>query len=67
VPADSMPDGLRQFAEANPFTTVVDAVRSLWLSTPANSDVWMAFVWCAVLIGIFAPLAIRRYRTVAAT
>ena len=27
VPVDSMPDGLRQFAEANPITTVVDAVR----------------------------------------
>jgi ABC transporter DrrB family efflux protein len=66
VPAASMPDGLRQFAEANPFTTVVDAVRSLWLGTPAHSDVWMAFVWCAALIAIFAPLAVRRYRTVAA-
>ncbi|HWK26022.1 MAG TPA: ABC transporter permease [Solirubrobacter sp.] len=66
VPASSMPDGLRQFAEANPFTTVVDAVRSLWLGTPANTDVWMAFVWCFVLLGIFAPLAARRYRQVAA-
>ena len=51
VPAESMPDGLRQFAEANPFTTVSDAVRSLWLNTPANSDVWMAFIWCAVADG----------------
>ena len=31
VPAATMPDGLRQFAEANPFTTVADAMRSLWL------------------------------------
>ena len=66
VPADSMPDGLRQFAEANPFTTVVDAVRSLWLGTPAATDVWMAFVWCAVLVAVFAPLAVRRYRAVSA-
>ena len=66
VPASTMPDGLRQFAEANPFTTVSDAMRSLWLDTPANSDVWMAFVWCFVLIAVFAPLAVRRYRTVAA-
>jgi ABC-2 type transport system permease protein len=67
VPAESMPDGLRQFAEANPFTTISDAVRSLWLNTPANSDVWMAFIWCVVLTAIFAPLAVKRYRTVAAT
>jgi ABC transporter DrrB family efflux protein len=66
VPAESMPDGLQQFAEANPFTTVTDALRSLWLGTPANTDVWMAFVWCFVLIAVFAPLAVRRYRQVAA-
>jgi len=66
VPAATMPDGLRQFAEANPFTTVADAMRSLWLGTPAHTDVWMAFVWCFALIAIFAPLAVRRYRQVAA-
>ena len=66
VPAESMPDGLRQFADANPFTTVADAVRSLWLNTPAHTDVWMAFIWCFVLIAVFAPLAVSRYRTVTA-
>jgi ABC transporter DrrB family efflux protein len=66
VPVNTMPDGLRQFAEANPFTTVSDAVRALWLGTPANTDVWMAFVWCVVLIAVFAPLAVARYRRVAA-
>jgi ABC transporter DrrB family efflux protein len=66
VPVDSMPDGLRQVAEVNPFTTFCDALRSLWLGTPANSDVWMSFVWCVALIAVFAPLAVRRYRKVAA-
>ena len=66
VPAATMPDGLRQFAEANPFTTWADAARSLWIGTPPHSDVWMSFVWCFVLIAIFAPLAVSRYRTVAA-
>jgi ABC-2 type transport system permease protein len=66
VPAATMPDGLRQFAEANPFTTFSDAIRSLWIDTPANSDVWMSFVWCFVLIAVFAPLAVARYRKVAA-
>ena len=65
VPAQTMPDGLRQFAEANPFTTWSDAIRSLWLDTPANTDVWMSFIWCVVLTAIFAPLAVARYRTVA--
>ena len=66
VPADSMPDGLRQFAEANPFTTITDALRSLWLGTPANTDIWMAFIWCAVVVAVFAPLAVVRYRRVSA-
>jgi ABC-2 type transport system permease protein/oleandomycin transport system permease protein len=66
VPAESMPDGLRQFAEANPFTTISDAVRSLWIGTPPDTDVWMAFVWCFVLIAVFAPLAVARYRNVTA-
>ena len=66
VPAATMPDGLRQFAEANPFTTFSDALRSLWIGTPAHSDVWMSFVWVAVLTAVFAPLAVSRYRKVAA-
>jgi ABC transporter DrrB family efflux protein len=66
VPVESMPDGLRQIAAANPFTTVSDAVRSLWLNTPAHTDVWMAFIWCAGLTAVFAPLAVARYRSVAA-
>jgi ABC-2 type transport system permease protein/oleandomycin transport system permease protein len=41
-------------------------VRSLWIGTPANTDVWMAFVWCVVLTVVFAPLAVARYRRVAA-
>jgi ABC transporter DrrB family efflux protein len=66
VPAESMPDGLRQFAEANPFTTWSDAMRSLWLGTPANSDVWVSFIWIVVLVAVFAPLATARYKKVAA-
>jgi ABC-2 type transport system permease protein len=66
VPVETMPDGLRQVAEANPFTTVSDAVRSYWLGTPAHTDRWMAFIWVALLIAVFAPLAVARYRTVAA-
>jgi len=67
VPVESMPDGLQQVAEVNPFTTISDAVRSFWLGTPANTDRWMAFVWVFGLIAVFAPLAVARYRSVAAT
>jgi ABC-2 type transport system permease protein len=66
VPVESMPNGLQQVAEANPFTTISDAVRSFWIGTPAHTDRWMAFIEVFVLIAIFAPLAVARYRSVAA-
>jgi ABC-2 type transport system permease protein/oleandomycin transport system permease protein len=65
VPVESMPSGLRQFAEVNPFTIVVDAVRHLWLGAPANNSVWGAVVWSLVIIAVFAPLAVGRYRRAA--
>lgn len=65
VPVESMPAGLEEFAEANPVTTLVDALRALWLGAPAGNDVWLAFVWCVVLIAIFAPIAVAKYRRAA--
>jgi len=65
VPVESMPAGLEQVAEYNPVSVVVDALRSLWLGAPAGDDVWLAVVWCLILIAIFAPLAVAKYRRVA--
>jgi ABC transporter DrrB family efflux protein len=62
VPVQSMPEPLQAFAEVNPFTIIVDAMRSLWLGAPAASNVWGAVVWSLAIIAIFAPLAVRRYR-----
>ena len=65
VPVASMPDGLRQFAEYNPFTVIVDAIRSLWLGAPAHNYVWGAVVWSLAIVAVFAPLAVARYRRAA--
>jgi len=65
VPVESMPSGLRWFAEINPFTIVVDAMRSLWIGAPAGHSIWAAVVWALVIIAIFAPLAVSRYRRAA--
>jgi len=62
VPVHSMPSVLRAFAEVNPFTVTVDAMRSLWLGAPAGNNVWGAAVWALAIIAIFAPLAVARYR-----
>jgi ABC-type multidrug transport system permease subunit len=62
VPPESMPSGVREFAEANPFSTVVDAVRALFVDAPAGNDVWAALLWCVGLIAFFATLSVYRYR-----
>ncbi len=62
VPPESMPSWLEAFAEANPFSTIVDATRALFIDAPYNNDVWAAFAWCFGLIVVFASLAVYRYR-----
>ena len=62
VPVESMPGPIQWFAEINPFTVVVDALRSLWLGAPAGNSVWGAVAWSLVILAVFAPLAVRRYR-----
>ena len=65
VPVASMPEPLKSFAMINPFTYVVDAMRSLWLGAPAGNYVWGAVVWSLVILAVFAPLAVARYRKAA--
>ena len=62
VPVQTMPSVLRAFAKVNPFTVVVDAMRALWTGTPAGNNVWGAVVWAIVILVVFAPLAVARYR-----
>jgi ABC-2 type transport system permease protein/oleandomycin transport system permease protein len=62
VTTASMPSWLEPFAENNPFTTMVDAVRALFLGTPAGNDIWLAVVWSLAIVAVFAPLSAWRYR-----
>jgi ABC transporter DrrB family efflux protein len=66
VPVESMPSGLQQFADANPVSVVVDAMRALWLGAPAGDSIWLSVVWCVGLTAVFAPLAVAKYRRAAA-
>jgi ABC-2 type transport system permease protein len=60
VPATSMPGWLQPFSKYQPITPMVDAVRSLLAGS--SSDVGLAIVWSAVLIVVFTPIAVLRYR-----
>ncbi len=62
VPIESMPGWLQPIAEANPVTFMVDAVRALFIGTPAGNSIWGTLVWCVVIVGVFAPLSAWRYR-----
>ena len=60
VPATSMPDWLQPFSKYQPLTPMVDAVRSLLRGS--TSDVGLALAWCALLVVVFTPVAVIRYR-----
>jgi ABC-2 type transport system permease protein len=46
VPTDSMPLGVRWFAEYQPFTPIMDSIRALLMDKPVGDDVWIALAWC---------------------
>ncbi|HJT59472.1 MAG TPA: ABC transporter permease [Ktedonobacteraceae bacterium] len=61
VPTQSMPDGLRAFAEHQPVSLIVNAVRGLLLNTPDASTIWQALAWCVGILIVFIPLAVWAY------
>jgi len=62
VPVATMPAVVQAFAEINPVTKTVDAVRHLFLGAPYPDAVWQSVLWSVALIAIFAPLATAKYR-----
>jgi ABC transporter DrrB family efflux protein len=62
VPTDTMPSWLEPIAEYNPFTTMVDAARALFVGTPAGNDIWGAVGWSIGIIAVFSVLSVWRYR-----
>ncbi len=63
VPVESMPGALQAFAEVNPFTIVVDAMRYLFLGEPAaGNNVWGAVAWSLGIAAFFAVLSVRKYK-----
>jgi ABC transporter DrrB family efflux protein len=62
VPPETMPGWLQVFAEWNPVTAVIDAARRLMLGLPVGDALIKSIVWMIVIVAVFAPLAIARYR-----
>jgi ABC-2 type transport system permease protein len=66
VSTESMPGWLQAFAENQPVSAAVDAVRALVLGGDWAGDVLVSLAWSAGILAVFVPLAIRRYRRGAA-
>ncbi len=73
VPAENLPPLLQTFAEWNPVSSVTQATRELFgnippgtpepTAWPLQNAVLYTLIWIVVIIAVFAPLAVRRYKT----
>lgn len=62
VPTETMPSVLRAFAENQPVTHVIDAMRSWLVGTPMNDAALLATIWSVALIVICMPIAAYMFR-----
>lgn len=49
VPPDTMPPGVRWFAENQPFTSMIETMRGLLLGTPIGNSAYIAIAWCIAI------------------
>jgi ABC-2 type transport system permease protein len=61
VPTEGMNKYLKAFAENQPITHIIEAVRSLFLGTPIGNHGWIAVAWCIGLLLVSIPLATYLY------
>jgi oleandomycin transport system permease protein len=61
VQPKTMPGWLQAFVNVNPMSHMVSAVRGLMLGGPVGTQVLWTLAWCAGLLVVFFPLALRGY------
>jgi ABC-2 type transport system permease protein/oleandomycin transport system permease protein len=62
VPSQTMPHWLRIYADHQPVSDTVDAVRALVLGGPLTDKVLAALAWMVGILVVFVPLSVARYR-----
>lgn len=62
VPTDSMPAGVRWFAEYQPFTPIMESLRGFLDGAPSTTDTFLAVAWGVLVTGLSAAWAVRLYQ-----
>jgi ABC-2 type transport system permease protein len=62
VPTDTMPGPVRAFAEHQPVTSIVNAIRDLFAQQPVGADIWIALAWCVGILIVAYLFAMGTYR-----
>lgn len=62
VPTETMPGPVAWFAEHQPVTAIVDAIRALLAGEPVGADLWLALAWVVGILVIAWAVALRVYR-----
>ncbi|MFF0817696.1 ABC transporter permease [Rhodococcus sp. NPDC003318] len=62
VPTASMPGPVRAFADNQPVTSIVNAIRALLAGEPVGSDIWVALAWCVGILVVSYAAAVTIYR-----
>jgi ABC-type multidrug transport system permease subunit len=71
VVTSTLPDFLRPIAEWNPVSVLTASIRGLWgnpnpstgVGLPAQQPILVTLLWVAIILGVFVPLGVRRYRS----
>ena len=62
VPTETMPGPVRFFAEYQPTTSIVDAIRDLLAGEPVGGGIWIALAWCVGILVIGYVISMVIYR-----
>jgi len=62
VPTRSMPSVVRAFAENQPVTSIVEAIRALLSGQPVGNGIWIALAWCVGIMFVAYFFAMRVYK-----
>lgn len=62
VPTATMPPVVRAFAENQPVTSIVEAIRALLSCQPVGNELWVALVWCVGIMLVAYVLAMKVYK-----